>query len=526
VAEARVSPLRATLGGTPFSVDDVEALARAPATLVLSEAARSAVAEAHAIVERSALGDEPVYGLNTGLGANLAFRIARDEVDGFQEQMVRGRVIGVGEPLPEAVCRAALIVRCIGLSKGGAGVSPALLELLLAMVERGVTPVIPRRGSIGAGDLGLAAHMAAVVIGRGEAWHEGRRLPGDAALAAAGLAPITLVGRDGHALCNTSAVSTAHAVVTLADTARLTLFAMHAAALACEGFGANASVLDPRIAAIRPAARQEDAAALFRHLLEGSSLEQAVPRRVQDPLSFRCLAQIVGVALHALDWARREVEVELAATSDSPVVLPDGTMLSTANFHTPALALAFDSLAIAHAHLATASFQRVARLLDPDLTGLPRYLSPVGGGSAGYVPVQKLGASLVGEVRLAATPASLDAMPVSDSFEDVAPQTPLAIGKLADQLEPLRMLYAVEALVAAQAVDLREGARLAAPTKRLYDALRSVVGRLDADREPAPDLEHVVALAADRELLADLASSLDGLDLPFLPRYSALADLR
>jgi len=517
-----VSSLRATLGEVPFTVDDVDALARAPARLVLSDSARGAVAEAHAVVQRYAAGREPVYGLNTGLGAKLGFRVDREEIDDFQELLVRGRVIGVGEPLPEAVCRAAFVVRCIGLSRGGAGVSPALLDLLLAMVERGVTPVIPRRGSIGAGDLGLAAHMAAVAIGRGEAWHDGRRMPGDAALAAAGLAPARLVGRDGHALCNTSSVSTGHAALTLADAARLTVFCAHAAALACEGFGVNVSMFDARIAALRPAARQEDAAALFRRLLQGSSLRDAPPRRVQDPLSFRCLAQVVGLALHALAEARREVEVELAGTADSPIVLSDGRMSSTTNFHTPALAFVFDGLAIAHAQLAAASFQRIARLLDPVLTGLPRYLSPVGGGSAGYVPVQKLCAALVGEVRLRATPASLDTMPVSDSVEDVAPQTPLAIGKLADQLEPLRMLSAVEALVAAQAVDLREGARLAAPTQRFHDAVRSVAEALDADREPAPDIERIAALAADSELLADLASSLDGLELPFLPRYSAV----
>ena len=521
-----MSSLRATLAEAPFTIDDVDALGRAPATLALSEPARAAVVEAHAVVERHAAGEEPVYGLNTGLGANLTFRVDRDAIDAFQEQLVLARVIGVGEPLPEAVCRAALVVRCIGLSRGGAGVSPALLDLLLAMVERGVTPVIPRRGSVGAGDLGLAAHMAAVAIGRGEAWWDGRRMPGAAALEAAGLVPAELAARDGHALCNASSVSIAHGALTLVEAARLMLFSAHAAALACEGFAANVSIFDAKIAALRPAARQEDAAALFRRLLEGSSLEAGSARRIQDPLSFRCLAQIVGVALQALEEARREVEVELAGSSDSPVVLSDGRMLSTANFHTPALAFVFDALAIAIAHLAAASFQRIARLLDPALTGLPRYLSPVGGGAAGYVPMQKLCASLVAEVRLGATPASLDATPVSDFVEDVAPQTPLAIGKLAGQLEPLRILSAAEALVAAQAVDLREGARLAAPTRRLYDALRSVVEPLGGDREPAPDLDRIVALAVDRQLLGDLESSLDGLDLPLLPRHSAVESIR
>ena len=516
--------MRATLGEDPFTIDDLDALASGPAVLTLSETARAVVAESRAVVERYAEGDEPVYGLNTGLGANIEFRVGRSELENFQEQLVRGRTIGVGEPFPKPVCRAALIVRCVGLARGGAGISLPLLDLLLSMVERGVTPVIPRRGSIGASDLGLAAHIAAVAIGRGEAWHDDQRLPGREALAAAGLAPARLGVKDGHALCNTSAVSVGHAALTLADASRFVLFAVHAAALAAEGYGANPSIFDARIAEARPAARQVDAAALFRSLLDGSSLsDPGGARQIQDPLSFRCLAQIVGVVLQALEDARREVELELAATADNPVVLlPGGPMLSTANFHTPAIAIACDTLSIAFTHMATASFQRIARLLDPALSGLPRYLSQAGGGSAGYVPVQKLCAALLGEVRLLASPASLDAMPVSDAVEDVAPQTPLAISKLADQLEPLRILAAAEALVAAQAVDLRPGVRLAASTRRLHDAIRAVAAPLESDREPAPDVEHVVALTADRDLLASLAASLAGLDLPFLQRFSAV----
>ena len=276
------SLMRASLGDAPFTIDDVDALASGPATLTLSDTARSLVAESRAVVERYAAGDEPVYGLNTGLGANVGFRVARSELEEFQEQLVRGRTIGVGEPLPERVCRAALIVRCVGLARGGAGISPSLLDLLLAMVERGVTPVIPRRGSIGASDLGLAAHIAAVAIGRGEAWYENERLPGGEALAAAGLAPARLGVKDGHALCNTSAVSVGHAALTLADASRVVLFAVHAAALAAEGYGANPSIFDARIAKARPAARQVDAAALFRRLLDGSSLNDP-GRRSADP---------------------------------------------------------------------------------------------------------------------------------------------------------------------------------------------------------------------------------------------------
>ena len=517
------SPLVATLGTAPFTIDDLDALASGPARLSLSDAARALVTASRDVVERHAAADAPIYGLNTGLGANLDFRVPAADIEDFQEQLVRGRTIGVGESLPEHVCRAALIGRCVGMAQGGAGISMPLLELLLAMVERGVTPVIPRRGSIGAGDLGLAAHIGAVVLGRGVAWQGGRQQPGSEALSAAGLTPVKLGAKDGHALCNTSAVTTGYAAIALADASRLLLFAVHSAALAEEGYGANPLIFEARIAALRPAARQEDAAALFRRLLEGSYLHDlGAAQRIQDPLSFRCLSPILGVVLQAHADARREVEIELNSAADSPVVLlPDGSMLSTANFLTPAIALAFDVLAIAFTHMATACFHRIAKLMSQESSGLPRYLSPVGGGSAGYVPLQKLCAALLGEVRLRATPASLDAMPVSEAVEDVAPQTPLAIAELADQLEPLRIMIAVEALVAAQAIDLRN-VRLAPRTRRLYDAVRAVVPQLETDREPAPDIERVVGLVADPDLLAELEASLDGLDLSFLPRYSAV----
>ena len=516
--------LSASLDATPFTVDDLVALASGHVELSVSAAARERIATARSVVERHAVLGEPVYGLTTALGGNLGYRLASDEVVPFQEQIVVGRAIGAGEPLPELVCRAALIARCISFAKGGAGVSPSLFDLLCGMVEKRVTPVIPRYGSIGAGDLGLAAHIGTVVVGRGEAWYAGKRLSGGDSLALAGLAPVELQGRDGHALCNTSVVTTGHAAVVLVEAGRLLLFAAHAAALAAEGYAANVDTFDAGATALRPAARQADAAALFRRLLEDSYLNEAgAAREIQDPLSFRTLAQVTGVALQAFGDARREVETELNAVSESPVVLPEGRMLSTANFHTPAIALAFDTLAIALTYLATASFQRIGKLLTPALSGLPRYLSPVGGSSAGYVPVQKLCASLLGDVRLRAMPASLDTMPVSDLVEDVAPQTPLTIAKLADQLEPLRILSAVEALVAAQAVDLRGEVRLAARTRRLYEAIRAAVPRVEEDREPAPDIEQVALLAADLDFLATLEAELGGLDLPFLRTFSALA---
>ena len=498
------------LGDAPVGLGFVEAAARPGARIALSDAARARVSTARAVVERYAGGDEPVYGLNTGLGGNLGYRLDPAEVEAFQVQMVRGRAIGVGEPFPEPVARLMLLCRIVGLAQGGSGISPAVLDLLAAMFDAGITPVIPGRGSIGAADLGLCAHIGLAAIGRGDVLVDGTRGPAAAALAAAGLAPARLGPKDGLAILNSSAVACGHAIAVLRDWADLMLLSAVVAALSCEGYAANPSIFDARLAAVRPARGQARAAALFRAALAGSALHApGAARSVQDALSFRTLAPVVGTALAAFETAVEGVETEINAAADNPLVLAgDGLILSTANFHTPAIALAFDALGIVGAQLATGVAYRSAKMLDARLSGLPRYLSPVGGASTGFNSLQKTAAALHAEVRLRAMPASLDALPVSDSVEDHAPQTPLTIRKLAEQIEPLRMLVAIEALVAAQAVDLRAPPHVAPVTAILHAAVRAEVSRLDADREMGPDVDRVVALMRAPELIGALRAAL------------------
>jgi histidine ammonia-lyase len=263
-----------------------------------------------------------------------------------------------------------------------------------------------------------------------------------------------------------------------------------------EGYGANPAILDPRLAAARPAGGQVAAAGLFRAMLDGSALlAPGAARAIQDALSFRTLAPIFGVAFTALARAAREIEIELNGAVENPLVLiEDGEILSTPNFHTPAIALAFDTLAIALNHLASAGVQRIQKLMNPQLSGLPKYLSPVGGSSTGFNSLQKTASALYGEIRLKAAPASLDAVPVSEIVEDHAPQSPLAIAKLAEQIELFRLLVAIEAMVAAQAVDLRGFASLGAGSTLVYQAVRSVVPKLEADRETGPDAMKVAAV--------------------------------
>jgi histidine ammonia-lyase len=480
------------LGQRPIAIGDVALASGGPIRVRLTEAARARMKASRKVVDDHMTSDVPVYGLNTGLGGNVGHRIKPDEIPAFQEQMVRGRIAAVGDPLPLETCRAALFCRTAALAQGGAGVSPHVHELMLAMLERDVTPVLPSRGSVGAGDLIVLMSIAHVLIGRGKAWHDGRIMSGADALAAAELQPVKLGAKDGLAIANASGMTCALAALSLHRARELLAVHVATAAYACDGYAANPRIFDTRLAAARPAASQEAAAALFRRGMEGSTQHApGAARLVQDALCFRTLSQVTGSTLAAFDAAREAVETELNAAADNPLVLPEtGEIHSSANFHTPAIALAFDTLAIAMTHVATASANRSIKLMTGRLSGLPNYLSPIGGASAGFVPMQKAISALQAEVRLKAQPASLDGLAVSDTVEDLTPQTALTIRKFDEQIEPARWLISIEALLAAQACDLRAAGGIQAlgrAGRMLHQIVRSVADELVEDRETGLD---------------------------------------
>ncbi len=497
------------LGKGPVSLSQIAAATQ----VAITPEIRVRVAAARAVVDDYRTRPEPVYGLNTGLGGNVGFRLDPAGIEAFQVQMVRGRNIGMGPVFPERVARLQFLCRIVGLAQGGAGISPAVLDTMIAMFNAGVTPSVPGRGSIGAGDLGLCGHIGSVVIGRGLAWWQGAVVPGATALAGAGIAPAVLGPKDGLGILNSSCVTCGHAAHVLAAMGDVLVLSMAAAGLAMEGYAANPSVFDARISNARPAAGQVQAAAIFRTMLSGSSLHDGASRSIQDALSFRVLAQIYGPVLAAFDTAVAAVTTEINAAADNPLVLIDDRLIvSTANFHTPAIALAFDTLAIAVCHLSTAGMQRIVKLMNPQMSGLAKYLSPVGGASNGLNSLQKTASYLHGEIRLKATPASLDTIPVSETVEDHAPNTPLCVRKLEEQLLAWGMLVAIEAMVAAQAVDLR-GVRPAPATARLYAAVRDAVPMLTTDRETGPDADAVYDFITTSPVIADLKRFLDGLCL-------------
>lgn len=494
-----------TLTGSTLTCAEILAVAREMTAVVLDPTVSGRLEAGRRIVADAMSRGEAVYGLTTGLGANVGLRLDAADIAAFQERILVGRAVAVGPALPAEIVRAALLVRANGLARGGAGASLAVLERLVALLNHRIHPQVPLLGSIGAADLTPMAHCSLPLVGRGEVEMDGEIMPAAAALRRVGLAPLELEPKDGLALVNSNAPSIGHAALLLADAAELVELAGLAAALSFEGFGANPSPLLPEVAAARPAPGQEEAAAALRSFLIGSRLwRPGAARAVQDPLSFRCVAPVHGAALAALDFARAALEPELNAAADNPLVLiADGRIVSTGNFHTGALALAFDTLALAVLPVADISAGRAIKLMLPESSGLPKFLTPVGGNRAGFGPVQKTIAALRAECRHRANPASLDFTAVANGVEDHSPQTPLVLRKTGELIGALRLLVAIELMVAAQAIDLRApplGPRAAAA----HAAIRARVAQLGEDRVLGPEIERLASesgaiLAAARD---------------------------
>ncbi|TPI14501.1 histidine ammonia-lyase [Mesorhizobium sp. B4-1-3] len=473
-----MSPLLLT--GAGVSIEDVVAAARDACKVEVTPVVLEKLDKARQVLDAAAAGGQQIYGLNRGLGANLATAVEGD-ASAFQRQLIEGRSAAVGEALPVPAVRAAMFARLAMLAVGGSGLSPRVFTALVEAFNAGVHPVMPSLGSIGAGDLLLMTAIARVLIGDGEAEYQGRRMPAAKALMMARLAPVTLSPKDGLSLINASAVSTGTGALALTDALSALDQQQQAGALTMEGIGANRTILDPRQHQARPGACQQLAAKALRNLLARD--EAPAPTTIQDPLSIRCMPSVHGALIQATDHARLAVEIELNAAADNPLVLAeDELVMSTGNFHTASLALAFETLGLAIAQCAAASAARFVQLTGSTRHGLPKYLSPVGGASAGFVPLQKTVTAILAAIRHKANPVMLDSLPVSEGVEDHATQTPLAVAKCAEMIALWRRLIAFELMAAAQAVDLREGTTLAPATGAIHAAVRTHVATLKEDR--------------------------------------------
>lgn len=499
-------PLAVTIGDGRLSLEQVHAVAHGGARVMLAPEVGERLRAARAVVERSLERGEAVYGLTTGLGAAVDTRLAADQIAAFQQRAVRARAVGVGPCLTQAEVRAVLLVRLAGLAQGASGISPVFADAIAAMLNAGLHPVVRRVGSLGEADLSPLAQVFLPLVGEGEAEFGGRILPGAEAMRAAGLVLPEFGPKDGLALLNANAESVGLAALALHEI-KLALEALTiAGALSLEAYRANLSPIAADLVALRPVPSQVAGSAKLRMLLAGSGLfTPGAARRVQDPLSFRCLAPVNGAALAAFEAARDLAEIELNGAGDSPAVLTgDDILRSTVNFDTTALALAFEGLGLATAHAATISAFRLVKLMSPASSDLPRFLTRHGGSHAGFATTQKTASALEAEIRHLALPLGPMTMPVADGVEDYAPMTPRVVEKTAEIAQRLLRLAAIELVVAAEAVDLRDDVRLGAGTRLAHSFVRRHVARLDDDRPMGREYEALAQRLAAGELTAAL----------------------
>jgi histidine ammonia-lyase len=495
-----------TLDGEHLTIEQVERVAAGGERVELAADARSRMLASRAVVEKLAAGDAAVYGVNTGVGLLADVRISRDELDQLQRNIVRSHAAGIGPPLERAVVRAMMLIRANVLARGCSGIRPVVAERLCDLLNRGVTPVVPSRGSAGAsGDLAPLAHMALVLIGEGEAEIEGAWLPGAEALSRAGIEPLTLEAKEGISLLNGTQAMLAIGCLVLADAEVLIETADLVCAMTLDALRGTPRAFDPRIQAARPHPGQIRSAANLSRILEGSEIRQShiTCRRVQDAYSLRCAPQVHGAVRDTMAEARRVFSIELNSVTDNPLVFGD-EIISGGNFHGEPLALQLDYLAIAMTILSGISERRVDRLVNPSLNeGLPPFLTGHAGLESGFMMAQVTAAALVAENRVLAHPASPGSITTSGDKEDFVSMGMTAALKLRDVASNTRSVLAIEAITAARALDCLAPLRSSAVIEQARTRLREVAPEWKHDQPLAGQIEAVASLIAARGLLAD-----------------------
>src|SRR6059058_635263 len=506
---AQATAIRLT--GDDLRVADVWSVAVEGARAELSDSSRDRMRAARELVERAAHGmREHTYGVNTGFGRFVSRSIPEELTEELQLRLLRSHACGVGDPYPPEVIRAAMLLRANTLAKGTSGARIETVELLLACLDRGLLPVVPARGSVGAsGDLAPLAHLALPLVGEGEAWFDGERLPGADALAAAGLEPTHLEAKEGLSLINGTQFMAATAALGLVRARRLSQAADLACAQSLEALQGSSTSFLPQIHALRRLKGQADSAANVLRLLEGSAILESHRwcDKVQDAYSLRCAPQVHGAARDLLDYVDYTTSAEVNAATDNPLVLVEEEMLvSNGNFHGQPLAFALDVLAMAVAELANISERRVERLVNPNLSdGLPAFLTTDGGLNSGFMILQYVSASLVSENKALCHPASVDSIPTSAGQEDHVSMGNAAGLKAWQVLANCERAVAIELLAGAQGVEFHAPLEPGRGVRATRAAVRELSPRLRDDRPLAPDIEAVASAIRDGSFVAAVA---------------------
>jgi histidine ammonia-lyase len=485
------------LSGQRLSLEQIVDVARGTEQVALSEEARARVAESRRVVEEITASGRVVYGVNTGFGKLADFTIAPSELRELQLNLVRSHACGVGPALSETETRAMLLLRANVLALGYSGARPLIIERLLLMLERGVYPLIPEKGSVGAsGDLAPLAHLALTIIGEGEAFYKSERMASLEALKRARIEPVRLEAKEGLALLNGTQAMGAVGALALHRAQTVAQVADIAGAMSLEALRGTPVAFDERIHAARPHRGQVEVAAHLRELLRESEIRASHisnDPRVQDAYSLRCMPQVHGAVRDALRHARGVVETETASATDNPLVFADANeVLSGGNFHGAPLALAFDYAALALTDLISITERRIDRVINPDYNeGLPPFLTNHPGLSSGFMMAQVTAAALLTEARVLAHPASIDNVPTDGGKEDHVSMGMTAATKLRAIVENAEHTVAIELLAAAQGLEFRAPLRPGRGVKRAYEVVRAHVPPLTQDRALSSDIQKI-----------------------------------
>jgi histidine ammonia-lyase len=482
----------------PLDVDQLRRVWQGPVSISIGKRAKQRISAAQRVVDEVVASGEQVYGVNTGFGQLAQVRISDDELAHLQENLVRSHAVGTGDLLPDDTVRLILVLKVIGLARGHSGVRTELVEALCELVNHGIYPEIPSKGSVGAsGDLAPLAHMTGVLLGLGRARVDGESLVALDALSAVGLQPFRLAPKEGLALLNGTQVSTALALAAAFRTERLLAAALVAGALASDAIRGSDTPFDARIQEARGHAGQASVAELLRQLMEGSDIRASHVGcdRVQDPYSIRCQPQVAGACLDVLRHVVSVLETEANAATDNPLIFAaDHEILSGGNFHAEPVALAADYLALAIAEVGSLSERRIALLIDSHLSGLPAFLVSDSGLNSGFMMAQVTAAALASENKSCAHPASVDSIPTSANQEDHVSMATYAARRLHGMLDNSAGIVAIELLAAAQGVEFHRPRKSSEDLERVIAEIRKVSPAYTVDRSLSADIEAVAAL--------------------------------
>ena len=498
-------------GSVPL--ETLETIYREGLPVRIDTAFHAGVEKAAARIAEIAAGDEPVYGINTGFGKLASIRIAAGDVATLQRNLILSHCCGVGEPLSENIVRLIMALKLISLGRGASGVRLEVITLIEDMLGKGVIPMIPEKGSVGAsGDLAPLAHMTAAMIGEGEAFYQGERLPSAKALEKAGLKPVVLAAKEGLALINGTQTSTALALAGLFRAHRAAQTALITGALSTDAAMGSDAPFHEEIHTLRGHKGQIDAGRALRALLEGSVIRQSHlegDQRVQDPYCIRCQPQVDGACLDILRQAARTLEIEANAVTDNPLVLSDGRAVSGGNFHAEPVAFAADQIALAVCEIGAISQRRIALLVDPALSfGLPAFLARKPGLNSGLMIAEVTSAALMSENKQMAHPASVDSTPTSANQEDHVSMACHGARRLLQMTANLNAIIGIEALTGALGVELREPLTTSPELAKVIAVLRAKVPTLEDDRYMADDLKNTADLVADGALAGAVSSGI------------------